>query len=475
MRKHPSPAPTINPFGYVNPNNGISYVNSANVASVTFSGACSGATVRLYVNGIYVITTGCPSGAWSTTASMVTIPEGDITVQVYDTDLAGNFSVGTRTGVKDTIFPAAPADAACSPNPTSQSMQASWTAPADASGILQYQGQTYTCAAASPVNGTCSSPVAAGSWIRTTPNFSNYSGDGKYSLTIKTVDNANNTGSASALIPTCLSDHTSPTAPVVNTLLSTASPTNSPTPTVAWQPPSDPPTPWREGTVASGVNCVNVSATGPEGSCSLGACVTGTNQWTLPAACHTAQGDGNYTFSLQTRDYAGNVSGVTQRVVAIDTQGPTAGNEITIITDPRSSGGRIYTASTENQIDWVTNSNWPRYSANCFNCEFASMNPQVIWQPSGPNPPTSYLCSQLPGISEGTMYCTYNCLDGIPDPLKACLNVYFDNNPGVGHNGVLTVPLSNVFKDTAGNPAQGTSTLDVFNQPPVITIGGGEQ
>ena len=71
------------------------------------------------------------------------------------------------------------------------------------------------------------------------------------------------------------------------------------------------------------------------------------------------------------------------------------------------------------------------------------------------------------------MYCTYNCLDGIPDPLNACLNVYFNNWSNFGHNGKLTVPFGNVFKDFAGNPATGSSTLDIYNEPPTITIGGG--
>ena len=175
---------------------------------------------------------------------------------------------------------------------------------------------------------------------------------------------------------------------------------------------------------------------------------------------------------LATQDAAGNTSTETVHSVEIDTYGPSVGNEITIITDPRSSGGRSYTATTENQIDWVTNSNWPRYSANCFNCEFTDPDPLIRWQRAG-DPSQDYKCSELPDISNGTMYCTYNCLDGIPDSLNACLNVYFDNWPNQGHNGELTVPFGNVFKDFAGNPATGSSTLDIYNEPPVITIGGG--
>jgi len=179
-------------------------------------------------------------------------------------------------------------------------------------------------------------------------------------------------------------------------------------------------------------------------------------------------GDGMYSFVFETQDAAGNISKETVHSVEIDTVGPIAPDDITIITDPRPSSGRNYTASTLNQIDWQTNSNWPLYMAICLGCEFASADPQVFWDPAGPEAGWRY-CSQLPSISNGTMSCTFNCFI-VPESSHACFNVHFDNNPGVGHNGELTVPFGNVFKDFAGNPATGSSTLDIYNEPPVIIL-----
>ena len=171
------------------------------------------------------------------------------------------------------------------------------------------------------------------------------------------------------------------------------------------------------------------------------------------------------------QDAAGNISKETIHSVEIDTMGSDEG--IQVITDPREDdfpllGIRNYTASEVTKFNWQTNSNWPLYMAICLGCEFASADPQVFWDPAGPEAGWRY-CSQLPSISNGTMSCTFNCFI-VPESSHACFNVHFDNNPGVGHNGELTVPFGNVFKDFAGNPATGSSTLDIYNEPPVIIL-----
>ena len=257
-------------------------------------------------------------------------------------------------------------------------------------------------------------------------------------------------------------------------MLSTATPTNSPTPTVAWQPPSDPPTAWREGTVASGVICVNVSVTGPEGGCGPAVCVApGTNQWTLPAACHTAQGDGTYAFSLEAVDAAGNISAPTYYTVNIDTVGPSVGNGISVGVDPRTPTGRSYTVSGENTLNPATNSNLPVLTITCaagaspsVNCQPARIDqdPPLIWiTPTGTH--IDFSCNNNIILGQLHMTCEYTD--------SQTLQIGFESNPQ-GHNGNLQIDLSQVFKDLAGNPATGNLDFDINNLPPVIVIGEGQ-
>jgi len=88
----------------------------------------------------------------------------------------------------------------------------------------------------------------------------------------------------------------------------------------------------------------------------------------------------------------------------------------------------------------------------------------LYWQPQG-GILQEYNCSELPA----NMHCSFSCFI-VPQSEYACFNVHFDDNPGVGHNGKLTVDFANVFKDAAGNLGSGDSDLNISNQPPVIIL-----
>jgi len=514
----PPAAPTFNNFGETYA--GINYINQAIINNfmdpVVVSGSCSTDTsyMILYIN-TYPYATGipCNAGSWTTSinpgdlASIVNY-QGEFWLQAYSLDLAGNWSTAIAMGIMDTVLPTTPADVQCPYFITNAPIQVDWQASYDTSGIrfYGYGVRTNTCDPSSIPNGACISPAFL-SFAQSDGTSYLYDPpiDDKYAWQIWAQDKAGNFSNFSAYSPACLYDITSPNPTVINFspfLIppTTPSPTNNITPVVRFNSGADPLT----NGVASGNTCNNVYTVGPQGPCGSGVCLApGVTEYSLPAGCYTGQigkaddappagffarlwhnfvkyvlaaldpppqlgGDGMYSFVFETQDAAGNISKETVHSVEIDTVGPIAPDDITIITDPRPSSGRNYTASTLNQIDWVTNSNWPLYMANCIGCEFASApnppDPLLYWQPQG-GILQEYNCSELPA----NMHCSFSCFI-VPQSEYACFNVHFDDNPGVGHNGKLTVDFANVFKDAAGNLGSGDSDLNISNQPPVIIL-----
>lgn len=79
-----------------------SYINAANLPTITFTGSCeSGATVNFAGQP-----TACVNGSWSTNINVSSFPEGPVSFNVNQVDAAGNAgSTNTVNYIKDTIAP----------------------------------------------------------------------------------------------------------------------------------------------------------------------------------------------------------------------------------------------------------------------------------------------------------------------------------------------------------------------------------
>lgn len=502
----PPPVPTVNDFGVYSPQLDMNVVNLSNQNSINLRGTCSGWSVLLHINGVWTVSILCGEG-WNYTLDMSYLPDGYVIVAAYDQDQAGNYSIGYNYALKDTVRPTTPGSVMCPNSPTNQPMLMQWVASSDVNGINYYSVQPYSCP-----------DVSCGGKLTTLGGFGimgTYASqdwtDGNYTFNVTALDNAGNSSIISANAATCVSDRTPPNPTVVSPCVpdgppnvTTCSPTNDTTPHVHMTSGSDPVV----NGASSGNTCNNVGFYGPQGSCG-GVCLApGSTDIDLPLGCYQGQigkldkpagffaglwekvvsyvlaaqwpppqsgGDGIYSFLFETQDAAGNISTSTRHTVEIDTT-PLSLADLYINVDPRPDaypllGSRNYTATASGDppASWETNSNWPLVELNCATCSFVTTDPTITWDPQGIAPPQTRLCSQI-AVLYPNMQCTTIC--GPADPYAACFKVYFNNNPGVGHNGTLTLPIVNIFKDEAGNPAQSGEQVivNIDNQPPAINV-----
>lgn len=516
----PPSTPTFNNFGYHWA--GVNYINqnimNNHQEQIIITGTCSGASSYIMYLNNFLVATGqpCNNGAWSYSIYPSDLADhvpadGEFFWQIFTYDAANNYSTSYAMGVKDTTPPTVPSGVICTSYINNYpAIPVNWRNSTDLAGIRYYQVQNYTCASSSTPGGACQSPtLLTTSGGIYSPNYSyTPSGDRYYAWAVRAMDNALNFSAYSPLSPACLSDRTSPNStnivPCGQGSQTTCSPTNNTTPTIQFTPGTDP----LVNGVASGSSCVTVSTFQPGGAeCGgFGVCLDpNTNTYTLPSSCYYNQlgkkdepagffvslwrrvvnfvkadqpaptgGDGTYFFRLQTQDAASNISRFSYHPVEIDTVGPMVGNDLQINVDPRPNllpnQSRNYTASSEDMSTWQTNSNWPKFTIGCTSdCQFKEENPMntlINWHPERGDL-VSISCAEIAGQFPN-MYCSTEC--SAPDSYAACFNVHFDPNFGKGHNGTLIVPLANVFRDTAGNPAQGTAQLTIENQAPAIIV-----
>lgn len=446
-------APTVNQFGTVG-SDGQYYINSANQNSVALGGACSGLVAPLYINNVWQANVAC-FGTWATTINMSGQSQGPVTVTVFVSNTAGNYSSASRTVTKDTTAPVAPNNVRCTNSPSAGNLIVTWgSTDAGDMAARNFEHQRYTCATSA-----CSSPVASGSATAIVGNNLNYNpaSDGYYTWQVRETDVAGNTGSFSSYGTSCLKDSNAPSQPAITS----ANLTKNPTPNIVWSASTD---------SGSGVKNYLINVNEPGGApCVTNVTTTATN-YTLPSACHggVTTDDGAYVIKVQSTDNVGNISAQATQNLTIDTTAPSIENgniTISVATPGNERGYRYGTgycsvnpkyvpcnpdscnAGTCTQPDPIiqryTNSASPTLSISCTDsgCVKATANPQFSLFRTVTGATTVINCNNPPA----NIVCAHTDTN---------LQITFSKSGAYDHNGYLNIDLSQVFKDAAENTAK---------------------
>ncbi len=288
----------------------------------TFNGTGEpGSAVTVTVGGQTLTTTVAPDGTWSVTAA--TLPDGDYTVDVSQTDLAGNTASANGVYTIDTTSPlltaalavASDSGVAADGKTNDNTPTISGTGEAGASISVVIDGQTLTTTVA-----------ADGTWSVTPTTLA----DGAYTAAVTETDAAGNSSTASVPVEIDTS------APALTAMLDAASDSG-----VAADGKTNDNTPTISGTGEAGAS-ISVVIDGQ----TLTTTVAADGTWSVTP---TTLADGVYAAAVTETDAAGN-SSTASVPVEIDTSGPA----LTAMLDAASDSGVA--------ADGLTNDNTPTIS-----------------------------------------------------------------------------------------------------------------
>lgn len=158
-----------------------SFINNANQSSFNLTGTCSEDSRQVQISGAINASVNCNAGVFSTNLNMTSVAEGNISISLNHSDLAGNNApVVTRSFIKDTIAPVITQTSFTNGNYVNSDG-------VTFGGVCE-NGSTIVISGTDSSNITCSS----GSWSYTTQNQNT---DGAFGYTFTHTDSAGNSNS----------------------------------------------------------------------------------------------------------------------------------------------------------------------------------------------------------------------------------------------------------------------------------------